>query len=198
MTKYILNSGNAKYYPEKEKASIKETLLGLGDDVKVLYCFFSQPREDWETKYEKYKKGFLRAADKNVRLTFKLAFPDTFEDQVKSSDVIWIAGGDDHLIKYWLEKFDVPKIWDGKIVAASSAGSNALASSFWTCDWRECMKGFGVLPIKFIAHFDSSYGKEDPRGEIDWQTGFSELEKYGDTSLPVHALKEGDFVVFEK
>ena len=54
MTKYILNSGNAKYYPEKEKASIKETLLGLGDDVKVLYCFFSQPREDWETKYEKY------------------------------------------------------------------------------------------------------------------------------------------------
>jgi len=55
MTKYILNSGNAKNYPEKEKAYIQEILKSCESDVRVLYCFFSQPRENWETKYEKYQ-----------------------------------------------------------------------------------------------------------------------------------------------
>ncbi len=81
------------------------------------------------------------------------------------------------------------------MVAGSSAGSDALVKHFWTCDWRKCMDGLGILPVKFLPHFESDYGNNDPRGPIDWHKGYSELEQYGNTSLPIHAPHEGDFVV---
>lgn len=198
MTKYILNSGNAKRFPEKEKALTDEILSGFGDEVKVLFCFFSQPREDWDIKFEKYKEGFLKSVDGGKEITFEMALPDGFEEQVKNCDVIMLQGGDDHLLRYWLEKFDIPKIWDGKVVSASSAGSNVLVSSFWTCDWRECMKGMNIIPIKFIPHFNSDFGVDDPRGEIDWEKGLEDLKKYDDMTMSIHALEEGEFIVVEK
>jgi|GEM_PF-4484139 len=43
----------------------------------------------------------------------------------------------------------------------------------------------------------SGAGDEDLRGPIDWQKAYDELAAYGDTSLPIHALKEGEFVVIK-
>jgi hypothetical protein len=192
MTKYILNSGSARHYPEKAKKFYGEMLSGLSKKPKVLYCFFSQPREDWESKYEGYKKGFAELASAEIDPIFDLAFPDKFEKQAEWADLILIQGGDDHLLQYWLSKFDLEKIWEGKVVATSSCGSNALVGHFWTCDWRKCMDGFGILPVKFIAHYNSNYGADDPRGKIDWEKAFAELKEYGDKKLPIHALKEGD------
>lgn len=202
MTKYILNSGNAKNFPEKEIDFVKEILADFksGDEVKILYCFFAQARETWEDRYGKYKERFSELAGPDFKLTFDLAFPEKFEEQIKSSDVVLIQGGDDYLLQFWLGKFDLPKIWEGKVVAASSAGSDALVSSFWTCDWRKCMKGLGIfLPIKFLPHYESeTYGLDDPRGPIDWKKSHEELSEYGDTALPIYALKEGDFIFFEQ
>ena len=110
MTKYILNSGGAKNFPEKEKEFIGEILSGFEGEVNVLYCFFAQARENWEIKYEKYQKRFEKLTDDKVELKFELAFPEKFEEQIKRSDVIMIPGGDDHLLQYWLSKFDLPKI----------------------------------------------------------------------------------------
>jgi hypothetical protein len=31
-----------------------------------------------------------------------------------------------------------------------------------------------------------------------FQKAYKDLEEYGDTTLPIHALKEGEFVVIEK
>ena len=74
-----------------------------------------------------------------------------------------------------------------------------LADSYYTCDWRSCRKGFALLPIKFIAHYQSAFGDGDPiRGPIDWQKAYDELRAYGDTTLPIHALKEGEFIVMEQ
>lgn len=112
--------------------------------------------------------------------------------------MILIQGGDDHLLQYWLKQFDVSNIWKNKVVAGSSAGSNALCKHFWTCDWRMCMNGLGIVPVKFIPHFQSDYGNGDSRGPIDWDKAYKELESYRDTSLPTHALKEGNFMVFEQ
>lgn len=126
-----------------------------------------------------------------------MAFPDTFEEQIQHSDIIYIHGGDDHLIIYWLKRFDIPKIWDGKIVATSSASSDALAQCFWTCDWRQNMNGLGILPIKFLPHYNSPYGNDDPRGPINWDKAHEELKVYGDQSLPIYALEEGQYVVIK-
>ena len=40
MTKYILNSGGAKNYPDKAKKFVEEIVKGLSDRPHILFCFF--------------------------------------------------------------------------------------------------------------------------------------------------------------
>ncbi len=198
MTKYILNSGGIGNSQDKGAKFFNEMLKGLSLSPKILICAFAQPREDWEEKFAEDVDYFNSIFNKDVRPILDLAFPDSFEKQVGESDAIYIHGGDDHLIQYWLKKFDLPKIWEGRVVATNSASSHALSQSFWTCDWRRCMEGLGILPIKFLAHFKSQYGSQDPRGSIDWDAAHSLLQKYGDNTLPIYALEEGEYKVIEK
>jgi len=198
MTKYVVNSGNVHNNPDKAKKFYTEVLKGLGNKPKVLFCLFATPREYWEQKFEKYKNMFLELIPQKAKPIIEMALPSTFENQVKQCDVIIIPGGDDHLLQHWLKRFDLLKIWDGKVVATSSASSDLVSTHFWTCDWRQCMDGLSILPIKFIPHYKSFYGSDDPRGPIDWDKAYKELEEYGDKSLPIHALEEGDHIVFEK
>ena len=199
MTKYILNSGGTKNFPEKEKAFVDEILKDLSGEVRVLYCFFAQPREHWETKFIKYQEDFKKLAGENYQLTFDLALPDQFEKQVMENDIILIQGGDGYLLKTWLKKFDLIKLFDKKVVAGNSAGSAILSSSFWSVSWRKCMDGLGILPMKFMPHFHSeTFDIDDPRGTIDWEKAYDEMKEYVDKTLPIHALEEGDFVVIEK
>lgn len=198
MTKYILNSGGLKNQPEKAKLFLAEILKGLGQSPKILLCFFASAREDWETKFSRYQDFFTSLAPEGTTIKFELAFPGSFTEQVKTSDAIIIHGGDFHLLNYWMSSFSLPQIFEGKIVAGSSAGSELFATAYWTCDWRQCMDGLGILPIKFIPHFQSNFGATDPRGPIDWNAAYTELSTYGDTTLPIHALAEGEYIVVEQ
>lgn len=198
VTKYVLNSGGLRNAPERGKLFLAEIVKDLGSNPRMLVTLFAQPREDWEEKFAQYQNELNECAPKGVKLTFELAFPDKFKEQVKNSDIVYIHGGDDHLIKYWFSKFDIPKIWKDKVVATSSAGSDMLVKHYWTCDWRQCMDGFGVLPIKFLPHYKSGYGNTDPRGPIDWEKAYQELAEFGEKNLPIHALQEGDYIVISQ
>lgn len=198
MTKYILNSGGLRNYPDRAKKFFAEIVNGLNNKPKILICCFAQPREDWERKFIEDKSTLFNLFPSGVYPTLEITLPETFEQQVKNSDAIYIHGGDDHLIQLWLQKFKIPKIWDGKVVATSSASSNALAKHFWTCDWRQTMDGLGILPIKFLAHYESTYGQDDPRGPVDWHAGYEKLKNYADRTIPLHALREGEFIVIEQ
>ncbi|RJO59940.1 hypothetical protein C4544_06225 [candidate division WS5 bacterium] len=198
MTKYILHAGGITNSTDNGARFFNEVIKGLGNNPKILFCFFAQPRERWDEKFQGYSQGFAERIDKSIEPSFDLAMPETFEKQINECDAIMIQGGDDHLSQYWLRQFNIPKIWEGKVVAGSSAGSDALSAHFWTADWRECMDGLGIVPVRFIPHFKSNYGSDDPRGPIDWDKVYKELEEYGDKSLPIHALKEGEFIVFDK
>lgn len=197
MTKYVVNSGNIRGDKSKAKKYFAEVFKGLGNNPRVLLCFFANLREDWEDSFQRYVEDFPNHLPNGVKPSYYLAMPDDFVEQCKESDVIWVHGGDDHLVQYWLSKFNLKDIWDNKVLAVSSASSDAVASSFWTGDWRKCFDGLGLIPMKFIAHFKSDYGDTDPRGPIDWDKAYQELEDYGDKSLPIYALEEGDFKVFE-
>jgi peptidase E len=95
--------------------------------------------------------------DEDIKPKFELAFPNKFIEQIKNNEAIIIHGGDDKLLLYWLKQYNLPEIWEGKVIAGSSAGSDVLVKQFWTCDWRLIMDGLGILPIKFIPHYKSSY-----------------------------------------
>lgn len=196
MTKYILNSGGLKKQPEKANRFHREIVNGLGRSPRLLFCYFAVPREQWERKFSEHSGRFLQSMEDGVKPSFELAFPDSFEEQVKGSDAVIIYGGDDRLLLYYLRDYELPLIWQGKVVAASSAGSDALARYFWGADWRQAQAGLGLLPIKFIPHYRSEYGQGDPRGPVDWAKAYEELRSYGE-DLPISALEEGDYIVIE-
>lgn len=196
MTKYVLNSGGIKNQPELKRKFHQEIIKGLGSKPKILLCNFAQGREYWETKFQGYSDAILEDMPEGVVPSFTLAIPNEFAEQCQSADVIYFHGGDDHLLKYWMSKFDMTQLFADKVVATNSASSDMLAKYYWTCDWRQCSDGFGVLPIKFIPHYQSDFGANDPRGSIDWKRAMDELEAYGDKRMPIYALKEGEFKVF--
>lgn len=196
MTKYVLQSGGIRNQPELKKQFHQEVVKDLGDSPKILLCNFAQGREYWESKFEAYSNSILEDIPSGIVPIFKLAMPSDFINQCKWADVIYFHGGDDHLIQYWMKQFDLQNLFTDKVVATNSASSNMIVSSYWTCDWRQCGDGFGVLPIKFIPHFESAFGSDDPRGPIDWNKARRELAEYDDPHLPIYALKEGEYKVF--
>lgn len=198
MTKFVLNSGGIKRESELKKKFHLELIKGLAAEPKFLMCNFAQPREQWEKKFPGYCDAIREDLSPSAKPTFSLAMPEAFAGQAKDSDILYFHGGDDHLVQYWLRQFDLAEAFAGKVVATNSGSSDALAASFWTCDWRQCMNGLGILPIKFIPHFESTSYDDDPRGPIDWQKAYEELAGYGDPKLPIHALREGEFMVFER
>lgn len=197
MTKYVLNSGGIKNQPELKKQFHQEIVKDLKTTPHFLLCNFAQGREYWEAKFESYSKSIAEDLPEDVTPTFELAMPDKFIEQCKQADVIYLHGGDDNLLKYWMSQFNIEDIFKHKVVATNSASSNMLATHYWTCDWRTCSDGFGILPIKFIPHYQSDFGANDPRGPIDWQKAYETLANYGESSLPILALKEGEFKILE-
>lgn len=197
MTKYVIQSGGIRNQPELKRQFHQELVKELGDTPEFLLCNFAQPREYWEQKFPAYAGSITGDMSVGVVPSFALAMPDEFAEQCQAADVIYCHGGDDYLVQYWMRKFDIPKLFETKVVATNSASSNMLASSYWTCDWRACGNGLGILPIKFIPHFESAFGADDPRGPIDWQGAKDQLAAYGDTTLPLYALKEGEYIVYK-
>jgi len=179
MIKYIINSGGTSWQPDKFKIFTEELLKDLPNNPKILLCFFAQKREDWEKKFKIKSEGLKTIMPTDTNIKFDLAIPSKFTEQTKNSDAIIIYGGDDHLVQYWLKQFDIPKICSNKTVSLSSASSNALSVHFWTCDWRQNMDGMGILPIKFLPHYKSSYGDDDPRGPVDWKKAIEQTKYQG-------------------
>ncbi len=198
MIKYVINSGGLRNQPELKKRFHQEIIKGLSETPKFLLCNFAQGREHWEAKFQGYADAITEDMPSRVSPVFTLAMPDSFVEQCKQCDIIYFHGGDDHLLQYWMRQFDILNIFKNKVIATNSASSNMLATHYWTCDWRQCGDGLGVLPLKFIPHYQSDFGQNDPRGPIDWQKACDDLAAYGDTSLPVYKLKEGEFIVIEQ
>ena len=198
MTKYVLNSGGIKNAPNLKREFHRELVKNLGNNPKFLLCNFAQGREYWEAKFRDYSDAISKDLPDSVSPSFALAMPDTFARQCSEADIIYFHGGDDHLIQYWMRQFDLLELFKDKVVATNSASSNLLVTHYWTCDWRQCGDGLGMLPIKLIPHYNSAFGDDDPRGSIDWEQAKRELEEYGDNSLPIYALEEGEYKVFEQ
>ena len=198
MTKYILNSGGVKRYPDLKIQFHREIIKGLNNTPKVLICSFAQPREYWEDKFSGYCDSLLEDMPKDVQPRFKLAMPDEFTMQCKWADVIYFNGGDDYLLQYWMKQFDLNSLFKNKVIATNSASSDMLSTHYWPYDWRKCADGLGILAIKLIPHYGSTLQDDGPRGPVDWKKAYEELKNYGDTSLPLHALKEGEFIVVEQ
>jgi hypothetical protein len=81
---------------------------------------------------------------------------------------------------------------EGKTVAGTSAGGDALSRYYYGLDDKEMREGLGLVPLKFIPHFKSDYHG----WEFDWDKAYNELKAYKE-DLPILALAEGQFEIRE-
>jgi len=196
MTKYILVGGYIHKAADGGKAFFEELVKDFKKDepVRILNCLFARSRESWESKIEENKEYFSKYID-NFALI--LADPEKFIEQVKSADVIFLQGGyTEPLIRKLSENADWIKYLDGKTIAGSSAGGDAIAKYYSVLKTGRVGDGLGLLPIKFIPHWKSDYS-DDEVSDINWDAELKKIKEYKE-DLPVYTLKEGEFRVFNK
>lgn len=194
MTKYILVGGYVRKAPDEGKAFCEELVKDFsGKTVKILDCMFARPKDTWEECIEK-DRVFFKKFISNFEL--ELADPENFTEQVNSADVIYLRGGHTSPL---LEILSKDLSWthelDGKVLAGTSAGGDAIAKYYSVLSTQRTGDGLGLLPVKFIPHWNSDYTEEGQ--PVSWNKELDKLKAYKE-DLPVYTLGEGEFKVFEQ
>ncbi len=199
MTKYIVQSGGMKRVPKFGRQNFIECFKDFEqENISVLWCFFAQRELNDTTKALESYQFLLDMIPVDQQFKHTVGTIDQFEKQVAETDVVYLHGGYPELFLERTKKLNLAQLFQNKTVCTNSATTLALSQAGWDSDSRECVDGLGILPCKTLVHYKSPvYGFDDPRGPIDWTKAYQELEAYDDTSLPIHALEEGDFVVYE-
>jgi peptidase E len=78
-------------------------------------------------------------------------------------------------------------------VVANSGGADILMQSYYYLAARKTCHGLGLLPYKFIPHWQANSSFPD----VDFDQAFSELQNFG-AELPIIKLHEGEFKVIYK
>jgi peptidase E len=193
MTKFILLGG----YPAKAADGGKEfaeaLVEGCGASPKLLICLFARAPETWEKTFQQERESFTKYLPSHS-LDIRLADPKTFAEQVSWADAIYMRGGvTDTLISILSQNPEWQQHLDGKTLAGSSAGADAIATHHYNLDTRKIGSGLGLLSVKMIPHWKSNYCGP----EFDWEAAYAKLKNYGD-ALPVVTLAEGQFEIHTK
>lgn len=185
MTKYILHGGESRKNSAHNRNFFKEMTKGIKAPRILIVCF-SRPKISWSQYFEWEKERFRHIKKK---ITFILADddPKVFARQVKAADALDIKGGEDKLLCGKMKKIkNLEKLFQGKIIAGSSAGANFLAKYYHTRSRRRIEKGLGVLPIKIFVHYTKKWEKE-----------FEKFKNYKE-DLEIYKIPETKYIVIKK
>lgn len=193
MTKYILIGGYPRKAEDGGKALAEEMVKGFEEPIKLLICYFARPRLQWELNMVE-DHLFFGGHLSGKKVEYQMAKVDTFIDQIRWMDVMYIRGGTTETL---LEKLAECPGWEkeleGKTIAGSSAGAMAIAKYWYGLDTLKLGDGLGFVPVKVLVHYRSNYNAPN----VDWDRAETELKNYKET-LPVLNLAEGQFEVITK
>lgn len=118
---------------------------------------------------------------------------DNFKDVSDWADIIYIPGGDPYVLKERLEACgDIAKLWDGKVIAGSSAGADLFCVAFTYLQDKTMGEGLGWVKATCIPHWRDAFNDYTQK---DWDWSEKEcLKRYPD--LPVLCIPEGESVEF--
>lgn len=192
MIRIILAGGYLHKAPDEGKYFCEELIRGKSRTVRILICMFARLREVWDETYARDIE-FFHTFLPEVTMAFELAEYENFIDQVGRADIIYLRGGSsEELVRALEEKAEWKKYLEGKTIAGSSAGADALSTFYFGLHDSKIRKGVGLALVKVIPHFKSDYHG----WEFNWDGALQELKDFGD-ELPVFALGEGEFKVVE-
>lgn len=157
-TKFILCGGFNKDDTNPDLSNFyTEILKDTPEKLKLLLVIFAKNDDRVEEVTARVIAGFNKIKLQKV-ITFEIANKNQFEDQIKSSDVIYFIGGSTQKLLSSLKEFpNLKNLLEGKTVAGESAGANVLCSYFYSPNSDKVDQGLGFLPIKIIPHYSKEY-----------------------------------------
>jgi peptidase E len=185
MTKYILHGGAWQSTADYKKF-FSEMIKDLPSQANILCVYFAREKFMWDENFEEDKIKFLSVSrQKNFNFEMAVDKVNVFLEQIKTSDLIYIRGGDTHILQKFLEKIDHLEVfWQGKTVAGSSAGALVLSKYYYENDDDTFNKGLGILPIKVFCHYTKE--KSDK---------LEELKKIREDVKQIYAISEEEFFI---
>ncbi len=154
MTKFILHGGfNKEKGPVQEDDEFfKETLKDAPENTKILLVYFAEREEMVQLRIEQDKEQLTKNQG-SKKLDLRIASEETFIQDCKWADVIYLHGGRTVKLMEVLKKFqNLGQVFYGKIIAGDSAGANALGQLFYSKGSKEIGEGLRILPFKTIVH----------------------------------------------
>lgn len=159
-------------------------------EIKLAFCIFAQPESDWGETERANTAMFERFAGKK-RLQYQTMTPENFEKVSAWADVIYLPGGNSHHLSAQLAKHpNLAKLWDGKVIAGSSAGAVTLCAAYIYLQERTFGKGLGWVAASCIPHWRDQF---EDYTDADWDFAETELLKRY-PKLPLLCIPEGQFV----
>lgn len=187
-TTFILHGGLTSIDSQNNALFFKTLVSKLDDNDKILFVGFARDNEKIGDVYERDEKSLLAQTDKNISVIN--ATHDNFLEQVKSSPVIYITGGDTRKLLRELNQYpDFITLLDGKTIAGSSAGASAFSLLYYSTALRAVCEGLGVLPFSLVCHYGNKEMGSDENAVL-------ELKRHNST-LDVITLGEQEFKTFE-
>lgn len=158
-TKYVLHGGFTPGIKSVSDSFFRKVLKDTPNELKILIVYFATDNGD---KYFPEDQVQFEQNGQGKKLTFKKATIDNFKEETEQADIIYLHGGNSLKMLETMKGFpELKDLLKGKIVAADSAGANILSVNFYSKRNGIC-KGFGILPIKFIPHFE-----EENKSKLD-------------------------------
>lgn len=194
-TVFIIAGGNDRK-SEDYGFRLSEEVAKHTNNPKILSCFFSAPREEWEQKAQDWGVWFTKHFTQPF--TYDYAKYETLLEQIDAANVVYFHGGDTKLLfEHLPETHELRKHFKGKIIIGSSAGANMLSVHYWSSTRGGFNEGRAVLDRNVMVHYHAPDASGHKRTPEDWEREEAEFQKRLGERV-ITPLPEGQFVVVEE
>jgi peptidase E len=153
-TKFILHGGFSTTRNGDNDKFFQEILNLEKKELKILCVLFAKEEKEYNDKKDKLMNLFEVNNKRHKILNFEIASKKELINQIKSSDIIYLYGGETMQLLTALRVYSGFKdSIRGKVVAGESAGAYVLSSCFYSKTSGGVFKGLGYVPVKTICHY---------------------------------------------
>jgi len=186
MKRLILTGGRPWLAGEGGKDFVDAVLRYLPNEVKLAFCIFAQPKSEWE-ETRRINMDMFEACKKGHTITYRTLTMENFAEVSAWADIVYLPGGNPFALYTAVTAAgDVAKLWDGKLMAGSSAGADVFCAGFTYLQDKTFGHGLGWVPATCIPHWQSDFNGYT---DADWDWAEQEsLRQF--PALPVLCLPE--------
>lgn len=189
MKRLILMGGRPWVAPDGGKHFAEVLLRYFPARAKLAFCLFAQDKDDWE-QTRQWNIGAIDRFRGKTEVEYRTMIAENFEEVSAWADIVYIPGGNPPRLKAALDRHgNLAKLWDGKVIAGSSAGADVLCAHY-LCYLQdtELLDGLGWVRAACIPHWRNEGEDSQAQSRAEVQL----LRKFPD--LPVLCIPEGETV----